>query len=158
MNEAAVRQQLLKLLEGGEAHAVFDDAVKDFPVKLRGERPHGLPYSAWQLVEHVRIAQADLLEWATNQDGKYEEKKWPDDYWPQDPHPPDDRAWDHAIREIHRDCRSLQSLAQGADLTKPFPWDKKHSALRQILVACDHVSYHTGEIILLRRLLGCWKN
>jgi hypothetical protein len=155
----AVTQQLLKLIEGGQAHATFDQAVARFPVALRGKRPRNVPYSAWQLLEHIRIAQRDILAWTDNADGSYKSMNWPDDYWPKHPAPPTPGAWNASIRAIHRDQRAFEKLltAPGSDLAKPFPWAKDQNLLRQALLLADHNAYHVGEIILLRRLLGCWK-
>ncbi len=155
----ALRTQLLKLIEGGQAHATFDQAVAGFPVALRGKRPRNVPYSAWQLLEHIRIAQRDILDWADNSDGSYKSMNWPDDYWPRKPLPPSVSAWESSIRAIHRDQRSFEKLltARGSNLTKPFPWSKEQNLLRQALLLADHNAYHVGEIIFLRRLLGCWK-
>ena len=153
-------QELLALLEGGNAHATFEAAVKDFPAKLRGEVPEGLPYSAWQIVEHLRITQRDILEFTDNKAGGYREIKWPDDYWTKDSAPPNEAAWEHAIREIHADRKLFEKLLKEADdqsLTEPFPWGNGQTLLREALLIADHNSYHTGELIVLRRLLGAWK-
>ena len=153
-------QELLALLKGGNAHATFEAAVKDFPVALRGKVPEGLPYSAWQIVEHLRITQRDILEFTDNKAGGYREIKWPDDYWPKDSAPPSEVAWDHAIREIHADRNLFEKLLKDADdqsLTEPFPWGDGQTLLREALLIADHNSYHTGELIVLRRLLGAWK-
>jgi hypothetical protein len=165
----AILLQLTKLIDGGQAHATFDQAVAGFPVALRGKRPPNVPYSAWQLLEHIRIAQRDILDWADNSDRSYKSMNWPDDYWPRSSAPPTPGAWNASIRAIHRDQRAFKKLltAKGASLTRPFPWgngksaDGKsaggHNLLRQALLLADHNAYHVGEIIFLRRLLGCWK-
>jgi hypothetical protein len=153
-------QELLVLFDGGNAHATFEAAVKDFPVALRGRVPEGLPYSAWQIVEHLRIAQRDILEFSDNKEGGYREMKWPDDYWPKDPVPSSEAAWDHAIREIHADRSRFEKLLREADdksLTEPFPWGDGQTLLREAFLIADHNSYHVGELIVLRRLLGAWK-
>ena len=118
-------KELLALLEGGNAHATFEAAVKDFPAKLRGEVPEGLPYSAWQIVEHLRITQRDILEFTDNKAGGYREIKWPEAYWPKEPAPPTESAWDHAIHEIYADRKLFEKLLKEADeqsLTEPFSW------------------------------------
>ena len=156
LNDNELRTQLTTLLEGRGAHASFDQAVEKFPTHLRGERPDTVPYSAWQLVEHLRIAQRDLLDYSQIENGRYRERKWPEDYWPKSQQPTSETAWDESIAAILKDREALVALANNGDLTKPFPWEKNHNVLRQILLAADHMAYHTGEIILLRRLLGCW--
>ncbi len=157
-----LRRQLKSLLDGGQAHATFDQAVKDMPAKLRGVVPDRLPYSAWQLLEHIRIGQRDILDFSRNDDGNYRELKWPGDYWPQDATPPDDAAWQTSIDQIHADRNEFERLIESVDdnnLTKPFPWGKNgQSLLREAFLIADHEAYHVGELILLRRLLGAWKS
>jgi len=157
----AVRKQLAKLLEGGQAHATFEAAVKGLPVKLRGVVPKGLPYSAWQIVEHIRIAQRDILDFSRNGDGSYKARKWPQDYWPKSAKPPSAKAWSESIRKLHQDRKAFEALlekASDAGLVKPFAWGDGQSLLRQALLIADHAAYHTGELIVLRRLLGAWKS
>ena len=154
----ALRHQLAALLKGGQAHTDLAAAVADFPVKLAGERPHGLPYSAWQLVEHMRIATKDLLDFATNPE--YQELKWPDDYWPKNAAPDSTAAWEQSIRALSADLDAFTKLVEdpGSNLYDTIPWGKKkETLLREVLLAADHTSYHTGELIVLRRLLGIWK-
>ena len=153
-------RELLSLFEGGNAHATFEDAVKDFPAKLRSEIPVGLPYSAWQLVEHLRITQRDILEFSDNKAGEYRELRWPEEYWPKEAAPPSEAAWDHAIREIHSDRKAFEKLLKEADekaLTEAFSWGNGQTLLREALLIADHNAYHIGELIVLRRLLGVWK-
>jgi hypothetical protein len=156
--------QILALLDGGQAHVSFEDAVKDFPESGRGERPHGLPYSAWQLLEHLRLAQLDILHFsdpAVSGPGGtgYKELRWPDDYWPKDPNPPSPGAWDESLKAIADDRERFEALltAEGADLYTAFPWGNGQNLLREALLSGDHNAYHTGELVLLRRLLGNWK-
>lgn len=156
---SALRSELTALLDGGLAHASFADAVKDFPAALRGNVPQGLPYSAWQILEHIRIAQQDMLAFADNSDGSYQKKKWPQDYWPQSPAPPSDSAWDESIAAINADREAFDRLldaASDADMVKPFPWGTGQSLLREALQIADHNAYHVGELIIVRRLLGAW--
>jgi hypothetical protein len=156
----AIEDELIALLEGGHAHATFDDAVKDFPADLRGKVPKGLPYSAWQIVEHLRIAQHDMLEFSDNAKGTYKEKKWPDDYWPRDPAPSNDKAWKKTIEAIHADRKAFLKLINEADktaLTQPFTWGTGQNLLKEALQLADHNAYHIGELIVVRRLLGAWK-
>ncbi len=157
---AGLKSELKKLLDGGQAHATFDQAVKDLPEKLRGIVPDGLPYSAWQILEHLRIAQRDILDFSDNADGSYQPRKWPDEYWPKEPAPPNAGAWDKAIAEVHADCKSFEALlekASGISLVEPFAWGEGQTLLRETLLIADHNAYHTGELIVLRRLLGAWK-
>jgi hypothetical protein len=158
ITEKAVVTELEALLEGGHAHATLEDAVKGFPVDLRGVVPEGLPYSAWQIVEHLRIAQRDMLEFSDNDDGSYQEMKWPDDYWPKEAEPPSEDAWKKSIDAIYADRKEFLKLLDGAsDLSKPFAWDGKQSLLKEALQMADHNAYHVGELIVVRRLLGAWK-
>ncbi len=154
--EDGVRKELKALLDGGQAHATFEDAVKDFPVKLRGVVVDKLPYSAWQIVEHIRIAQSDIVEFSDNADGSYKEKKWPEDYWPKSPEPPSEDAWEKSIATIEKDRKTFEALLKKGDLTEPFAWGKGQTLLREALLIADHVAYHTGELIVIRRLLGAW--
>jgi len=155
--EDGVRKQLKALLDGGQAHATFEDAVKDFPVKLRGVVVDTLPYSAWQIVEHIRIAQSDIVEFSDNSDGSYKEKKWPEDYWPKSPEPPSEDAWDESLATIKKDRKMFEGLLKKGDLVESFAWGDGQTLLREALLIADHVAYHTGELIVLRRLLGAWK-
>jgi len=152
-----MRTQLAKTLDWGEAHADFDAAVKDFPAALRGKRLDGLPYSAWQILEHLRIAQHDILDFSRN--AKYEEMKWPDDYWPASPEPPDEKAWDKSVAAFRRDRRAVQKMAADptVNLNKRIPHGSGQTYLREILLVLDHNAYHVGELVMLRRLLGAWK-
>jgi hypothetical protein len=152
-------KQLDALLDGGQAHATFEDAVKDFPANLRGVVPGGLPYSAWQILEHMRIAQEDILNFSAPPTGGYHGKKWPDAYWPKEAEPPSAKAWDESIAAILADRDKFKALLgkPNADLYKPFLWGTGQNLLREALLVADHAAYHTGELIVLRRLLGCWK-
>lgn len=157
--QKALVKQLVALLDGGQAHASFADAVEGLPEKLRGEVPAKLPYSAWQLLEHIRIAQRDILEFSNNADGGYKSKKWPDAYWSKEKAPADAKAWDASVKAIEQDRKAFDKLltAKDADLFTPFPWGDGQNLLRQALLLADHNAYHVGEMIVLRRLLGCWK-
>ena len=155
-----LRRELITLLDGGKAHASFDDAVKDFPAKLRGVVPEGLPYSGWQIIEHMRIAQRDILEFSDNSDRSYKSMKWPDDYWPKAAEPPDEKAWEKSLKQIRADRQAFDKLLHDADdatLVKAFKWGDGQNLLHEALLIADHNAYHTGELIVLRRLLGAWK-
>jgi len=155
----AVREQLIALLDGGQAHATLHHAVKDFPADLRGVVPEGLPYSAWQLLEHLRIAQRDILDFSAPPSGGYQHKRWPEDYWPKQPAPPSAEAWERSLGAIQSDLESFKALLlrPEADLVKPFRWGTGQNLLREALLIADHAAYHIGELIVLRRLLGAWK-
>jgi len=155
-----LRSELKKLLDGGQAHATFEAAVKAMPVKLRGVVPDGLPYSAWQIVEHIRIAQRDILDFSRNADGSYKPRTWPDDYWPKLAFPPSAGAWEKSIKAINLDRVAFEKLLRKAsdeELVKPFAWGDGQTLLREAFLVADHVAYHVGELIVLRRLLGAWK-
>jgi hypothetical protein len=153
-----LRKQLVALLEGGNAHVRLEDAVKDLPAPLRGKVPKGLPYSAWQLLEHLRIAQDDILCFSTNYDGSYQSPPWPEGYWPASPAPPDAKAWDRSLRQIRSDRKRFAELISDpkSDLFKPFPWGEGQNLLREALLIADHAAYHLGQIVLVRRLLKAW--
>ena len=154
-----LRKQLLALLNGGQAHATFDDAVKDFPEEHRGTVPEGLPYSGWQLLEHIRITQRDILAFSAPPTGGYQPIAWPDDYWPKSAKPSSAHAWEASVAAVHKDREAFEKLISkpDADLYKPFRWGDGQNLLREALLIADHNAYHIGELILLRRLLGIWK-
>ena len=157
-DQAALRKQLIALLPGGQAHVSYDDAVKDLPANLRDVVPANIPYSAWQLLEHLRITQRDILNFSAPPTGGYHPIKWPDDYWPKSPQTPSAHAWDHAIAEIHSDLNHFIALIENpsADLYRPFRWGDGQNLLREALLIADHTAYHLGELVVLRRLLGAW--
>lgn len=149
---------LVDMLDGRHAHATLDDAVKDLPAHLRGEVPNDLPYSLWQLLEHIRITQWDILEFSKNP--QHVSPAWPEGYWPRDPQPPDAHAWSNTLKAIKSDQAAFIELleAKGADLYTPFPHGDGQNLLREAILIIDHTSYHVGEMIVLRRLLGAWKS
>ena len=155
---AELEKQLLALLKGGQAHAGLDAAVKDFPVEMRGVLPEKLPYSAWQLLEHLRIAQRDILNFSAPPTGGYQPLEWPKDYWPESPQPPSAGAWDESLATIASDRKKFEELIARpeADLTKAFRWGEGQNLLREALLIADHTAYHVGELVVLRRLLGIW--
>lgn len=155
MMPEAWRSIVADALDAREAHVDFDRAVAQLAPELRGRRPAGLPYSAWELVEHVRLAQADLIAYLGNP--AYAAPAWPEDYWPSSPEPPGDDAWNEAVAAVQAGRERLKSLVRELpDPTAPIPWGGAHTYLRTILVALDHEAYHVGQIVLLRRLLGAW--
>lgn len=153
--EAALREQLAKALDWGEAHTDFAKTISGIPPELRGVVPPGLPHSAWQLLEHLRIALHDILDFTVNPD--YEEMKWPDDYWPS-PAPPTPTAWDESVAAYGRDIATLRALVLDAktDLLARIPHGTGQTYLREVLLVIDHAGYHLGQLILVRRLLGNW--
>jgi hypothetical protein len=155
-----VHKQLLAFLKGGNAHAGFDEVIKDFPAEKRGVKPTGLPYSAWQLLEHIRIAQHDILRFSKNYDGKYESPKWPDGYWPKSPEPPNEKAWDDSVRRFKADQKEFEELLVDpkSNLELSFPWGEGQNLLREAMLIADHNAYHLGEIVAVRRILGIWKH
>jgi uncharacterized damage-inducible protein DinB len=150
------RHIVASALDWEQAHAKFDSAVANLPGNLRGRRPENFPHSAWELVDHIRRTQHDLLEFCTNEN--YHEPKWPDDYWPPTPAPEHDAAWNECIEAYHRDNAALAKFTvdESRDLTAKIPHGTGQTYLRTVLVAVDHTSYHVGQIIAVRRLLGAW--
>ena len=148
-----VREQVIKLLRGGQAHLTLDDVVKDFPSKLRGVKPNRAPHTAWQLVEHMRIALWDILEFS--RDGKHASPPWPDGYWPKDEKPPSDAAWTSSIESIRRDMAAMEKLVENpkTDLYEKIPHGTGQNILREALLVADHNAYHVGQLMLLRRML-----
>jgi len=157
-NDASLREQLVQLLRGGHAHVETLEALKDFPPKLYGAKPENSSHSAWEVLEHMRIALRDIWDFSTND--KYVEKKWPEDYWPATAAPPSKEAWQNSVRALKEDLEAFEELIKNPDsnLYAQIPWGKNdQTLLREVLLAADHNSYHTGELVLLRRLLGAWK-
>jgi hypothetical protein len=155
MMPEAWRSIVAAALDAREAHVPFDRAVADLAPELRGRRPDRLPHSAWELVEHIRFAQADLIAYL--EDPAYAAPAWPDGYWPPSPEPPGDGAWDGAIASVQAGRERLKALLRELpDPIAPIPWGGEHTYLRTILLALDHEAYHVGQIVLLRRLLGSW--
>ena len=153
MNEKALRDQLSRLLDWGDAHVTFDKAVEGIPPELRGRRPDGMPHSPWELVEHMRIAQHDILEFCVNPD--YTEMKWPDDYWPSSAEPTT-AQWEQSLGDYRADCEALKQLATDSDLFARIPHGSGQTFLREILLVADHTAYHVGQLVLVRRALGAW--
>jgi len=148
------RKELLSLLTEEGAHAGFDAAVKDLPAHLRGQRPNGLPHSAYQLVEHLRIAQWDIIQYALNP--KHQSPNFPEGYWPESPEPPDSEAWDKSIAAFRADHKKLVGALKKADVLAPIRHAKNQSLASKTILLIDHNAYHLGQLILLRRLLGAW--
>jgi hypothetical protein len=155
--DRALREQLVAFLRGGQAHAELKTVLDDFPVKLRGVVPRGAEQSAWQELEHIRIALDDLLDFSTN--SHYVAMKWPDDYWPKEAAPADSEAWDASVRALKKGVADFEKLVGDpeSNLYATIPWGDGQTLLREVLVAGQHTSYHLGQIVLLRRILGAWK-
>lgn len=156
--DAAVREHLAKMLAWEDAHAAYDKVVDDIPPSHRGTRPPGLPHSAWELVEHLRITQHDILDFCRNPE--YRELDWPVDYWPGSPEPtPSGNAWDDSIRQYSADRRALQALAAdpGVDLVARIPHGSGQTIMRELILVADHTAYHVGQLVLVRRALGVWE-
>jgi len=153
-----LRQHLLDLLRGGNAHADFDAAVANFPSQLRGKKPKGAPYTAWQLLEHLRLALWDILEFSRN--AKHVSPPWPDGYWPKTEAPPSASAWNNSVRSFRADLKAMAKLVadEKSDLFARIPHGDGQTLLREALLVADHNAYHIGQLILLRRLLGAWKD
>lgn len=156
----AVREHLARALEWDEAHATFEKAVEGLPPGKRGDRPPGFEHSAWQLVEHLRLAQRDLLDFCAN--AQYSHTlTWPDDYWPRNAEPPRDDAWSESIAGFTADREELKRLVRDGsiDLLAPVPTGKaRQTYLRAILLVIDHNAYHVGQLVALRRAMGAWKD
>jgi len=153
----ALRKNVLELLKGKSAHVDFDAAVSKFPMKRVGEKAEGLPYSAWQLLEHMRIAQWDILEFSRNP--KHVSPPWPEGYWPRSESPSKKESWDKSVRGFRADLKAMMKLVAdpASDLLAPIPHGEGQTLLREALLVADHNSYHLGELVMLRRLLGAWK-
>ena len=155
-NDAALRKQLVQLLEGGGAHIRFSEALTDFPADERGVLAEGLPHTGWQLLEHARIAQWDILEFSRN--ARHVSPDFPDGYWPKTPAPPDDAAWNKSVKAFQRDLQEMIALVSNprADLYPPFSWGDGQTLLREAMVLADHNAYHLGQMVDLRRALKIW--
>ena len=151
-----LREHLIYLLAGGGAHAKFDDVVKDMPENLRGVKPEGLPHSAWMLLEHLRIAQWDILEFSRN--AKHNSPEWPEGYWPRTEAPPTLTAWNKSVQQFRKDLEEMQDLVANpkTDLYARIPWGDGQTILREALLVADHNAYHLGQLVDLRRVLGVW--
>lgn len=156
-HDKQLRQQLSKVMDWNEAHADFSAAVADFPAKSHGSVPEGMPYSAWQLLEHIRLALWDIVEFS--RDSRHKSPEWPEGYWPKAAAPPDTTAWDKSVRAIHRHLEEMRELISDPkrDLFAPIPHGSGQTLLRQALLIADHNAYHIGQIVLVRKALGGWK-
>jgi uncharacterized damage-inducible protein DinB len=151
-----MRAAIARLLEWEDAHVGFEKAVAGLPPGLRGQAPDGLPYSPWQLLEHIRLTQHDILEFCRNP--SYEELDWPADYWPKSASPPSAGAWDKSVAAVRQDREALKQLAlnPSMDLLARVPAGDGQTYLRELLLVADHTAYHLGELVVVRRALGAW--
>ncbi len=155
--ERSLRIHLLELLAGGSAHAKFEDVIKGLPPKLRGAKPPKFPHTAWMLLEHLRLAQWDILEFSRNP--KHVSPPWPSGYWPKTEAPPNAAAWNKSVKQFQRDLKAMQALVANrkTDLFARIPWGDGQTILREALLVADHNSHHLGQLLDVRRLLGAWK-
>jgi uncharacterized damage-inducible protein DinB len=153
----ALRQHVLDLLRGRNAHADFDTVVADFPSRLRGVKPPGAQHSGWQLLEHMRIAQWDILEFSRGP--KHKSPAWPEGYWPKTEAPPTAASWNNSLRSFRADLKAMARLVadKKTDVFAKIPHGTGQTVLREALLIADHNSYHLGQMVVLRRLLGAWK-
>jgi hypothetical protein len=155
-NDLALRQQLVDLLTSKHAHADFEAAIKGLPTNLRGRKPKNAEHSPWQLLEHMRIAQWDILEFSVNP--KHKSPEWPEGYWPKTKAPASAAAWGKSVQTFRKDLKRLCDLvaSESTDLFAKIPHGDGQTILRQALLTADHNAYHIGQFVLLRRLLGTW--
>jgi len=153
-HDKIITAELTKLLLGGSAHVSLQDALKNLKPELRGVKPDHMPYSIWQLVEHIRIAQWDMLQFC--KDAEHKSPKWPDDYWPKENVPANEGAWSGAIGQINSDLDEFIELMEHSDLYQKLQHGDGQTILREALQMADHNAYHIGEIIAIRRILSDW--
>lgn len=154
--DRSLRQHLVDLLKGGNAHAKFDEVIAGLPAKLRGQKPPGFPHTPWMLLEHLRIAQHDILEFSRNK--KHVSPSWPEGYWPSADESPSPTAWTKSIEAFRKDAKAMEKLVANpkTDLYARIPWGEGQTILRQALLAADHNAYHLAQLVDARRLLGAW--
>ena len=154
--DRSLRQQLVDLLKGGHAHAKFDEIIAGVPQRLRGQKPPGFPHSPWMLLEHLRIAQRDILAFSRNQN--HVSPNWPDGYWPRTEAPSSSAAWSASVNNFRKDLKAMQNLVANpkTDLHARIPWGEGQTILREALLVADHNAYHLAQLVDVRRLLGAW--
>ncbi len=155
--EKDLRAHLLYLLRGGGAHLDIEKALAAWPAELHGIKPAEAPHTPWQLLEHLRIAQWDILDFCRN--SNYQTLEFPEGYWPQTEAPPDSAAWEKSVKSFHAELKAMQDLVANptTDLFARIPHGEGQTILREALLVADHNSYHLGQLVLLRRLLGAWE-
>jgi DinB superfamily len=156
-HEQSLRKHLVELLGGGSAHAKFEDVIKGLPTKLRGTKAANFPHSPWMLLEHLRLAQWDILEFSRK--AKHVSPEWPSGYWPKTEAPPSAAAWNKSVQQFRRDLKAMQSLVANrkTDLFAKIPWGDGQTILREALLVADHNAYHLAQLVDLRRMLGAWE-
>ena len=156
MKDDVLREHLLYLLKGSGAHLSFEDAIADLPEDSRGAHVEGVPHTPWRLLEHMRIAQWDILEFS--RDPKHVSPKFPDGYWPDSDIPPSTNAWDESVEAFRADLKAMQDLVANpaTDLFAPIPHGDGQTILREALLVADHNAYHLGQLVVLRHCLGAW--
>jgi len=153
----ALRKHILYLLQGGGAHARFEDVVPGISARVRGQKPSGMPHSPWMLLEHMRLAQWDILEFS--RDRKHVSPGWPEEYWPASHAPGRASDWNASVRKFRQDLKAMQDLVKNprTDLFAEIPWGDGQTVLREALLVADHNAYHLAQIVDVLRLLGAWK-
>jgi len=155
--DRSLREHLIELLQGGSAHTRFDDVIKRVPPKHYGTKAGGLPHSPWMLLEHLRIAQWDILEFSRN--SKHRSPAWPEGYWPKTSAPTNAGAWTKSVKDFRRDLKAMQTLVSNPriDLYKKIPWGDGQTILREALLVSDHNAYHIAQLVDVLRVLGAWE-
>lgn len=155
--ETRLRHLVARMIGWGEAHVTLDEAVQAMPPELRSARPADFPHSVWDLVEHIRISQRDILEFSGSD--SYQTREWPQDFWPDAGEEVDDRRWNVALEAIRRDREALSEMVrdESRPLLEPVPHGEgEQTLLREIFLVADHAAYHVGQIVAVRKALGCW--
>jgi len=155
--DRSLREHLLELLQGGSAHTRFDDVIKRVPAKLYGAKATGLPHSPWMLLEHLRIAQWDILEFSRH--AKHKSPAWPDGYWPKGAAPASAAAWTKSVQDFRKDLKAMQALVSNprTDLYKRIAWGDGQTVLREALLVADHNAYHIAQLVDVLRVLSAWE-
>ncbi len=156
MSDTTLREHLLWLLDGGDAHVSFEAATANLPFEVQGRRAPGIPHTPWQLLEHLRICQWDILEFSCNPE--HTSPVFPDGYWPTGETPPDVHAWSASVDRYQHDLYEIKRLVRDSanDLLTPFPWGHGQTLLREVLLVADHNAYHLGQLVVARKALGAW--
>jgi DinB superfamily len=156
----SLREHVVRMLRGGQAYDTLEAIVTDFPSNRRGFVPPGAEHSAWQILEHMRIAQSDILDFIRNEDGSYKEMRWPDDYWPASVAPPDTDAWSRSVEAFQADRKAIEALVldEKTGPFAPFPWGDGQTVLREALLSAEHAAYHLGQIVVLRRMVDAGRD
>jgi|SRR5579871_134036 len=157
-SDKIMRKQLVELLEGKSAHLDFDRAIANLPPKMRGVRPPNTPHTVWRLVEHMRLAQRDILDFS--KDGHHVSPEWPDGYWPESDAPESSKQWTQTVKAFHADLEEMIALVKSkkTDLLAPIEGGKGQTIFREAMLVADHNAYHLGQIVMVRRVLGVWKD